>query len=62
MGNAQCEDSPVTRCAPVASRIVRLLSVYPAFVLFSSYPSMLTLLVVSAFLAIFVFVAGQMCR
>lgn len=41
----------------VTSRIVLLLSVYPAFVLLSRYPSMLTLCIVSAFLAIFV--AGQ---
>lgn len=41
----------------VTSRIVLLLSVYPAFVLLGAYPSMLTLCLVSAFLAIFV--AGQ---
>jgi MHS family proline/betaine transporter-like MFS transporter len=41
----------------VISRVVLLLSVYPAFAVLGAYPSMLTLCVVSAFLA--VFVAGQ---
>lgn len=41
----------------VISRIVLLLSVYPAFAMLGAYPSMLTLCAVSAFLA--VFVAGQ---
>jgi MFS transporter, MHS family, proline/betaine transporter len=41
----------------VTSRVVLLLSVYPAFALLGAYPSMLTLCLVSAFLAIFV--AGQ---
>ncbi|MGF6602704.1 MHS family proline/betaine transporter-like MFS transporter [Paraburkholderia sp. GAS448] len=41
----------------VISRVVLLLSVYPAFAMLGAYPSMLTLCVVSAFLA--VFVAGQ---
>jgi MHS family proline/betaine transporter-like MFS transporter len=41
----------------VTSRVVLLLSVYPAFALLGAYPSMLTLCLVSAFLSFFV--AGQ---